>query len=145
MRCGGWLGIWFAAVVALALYGRATSSHAGSLGRCSLDGQTLAPIHQVYQVDLMREGRPVASFCCVACARDWPEVRAGDWWQVRDELTGGPLDAACACFVESRIVSNAARGCRLHAFRDWTVAAGHADEFQGKRVDNPLALAGKTE
>ena len=81
------LVIWFGAMLSLALLGRWHSS-ASITGRCQLDGTRVVP---VYQVDLMRDNDVLASFCCLRCAQEWPDVPADSYWQVRDEITGEPL------------------------------------------------------
>ncbi len=130
------LVIWFAVVLALALYSRWHASRTRS-DRCGLDGNRIEP---VYAVDLMLDGRVTGRFCCVRCASEWPDVPADAYWQVRDEITGRPLDATTACFVESSVVTVASRQDRTHVFASWADALGHMTRYDGIRVPNPLAI-----
>ena len=78
------LAVWFGGILLLALVSRARMDETSS-GRCRLDGNRLVP---VYEVDLMRDGRILERFCCVRCAQEWPGVHDGEYWQVRDEVSG---------------------------------------------------------
>jgi hypothetical protein len=84
-------------------------------------------------------GAVLASFCSYGCARAWPDVPAGATWRVRDEVSGAPVDAEVVLFVQSRVPSVAARGERIHAFREATEAMNHCEQFGGDRIANPLA------
>ena len=128
------LVVWFVAVLACSLYSRWDVYHAGA-GRCSLDGNRLTPI---YRVDLMLGGRIETSFCCIRCAREWPDVPPGAYWQLRDEATGRILDATRGCFVESSVVTIPSRQDRTHVFSDWVDARNHMADYDGYRVANPL-------
>jgi len=130
-----WLiAAWFAALLALSLFSRA-QIHARRSARCSLDGQRIEPI---YEVDLVEDREVVARFCCIACAVEWPAVTPQAWWRVRDEITGEPLDARVASFVDSSVVAVASRRCRTHAFKNWSDAMNHAATYGGERVADPL-------
>lgn len=128
---------WFALLLGLSLFSRWEWRHERS-GRCSLDGNRIAPVHQV---DLMADGRVLESFCCVSCAEEWPDVPPESYWRVRDEVTGEPLDASAACFVESSVVTVPARRDHVHAFGSWPEAMSHIAEYGGERLANPLAPA----
>jgi hypothetical protein len=129
------LAAWFLFVLFLAVLGRWQVARARA-DRCNLDGSRITPI---YRVDLMAGEKVERSFCCLRCARDWPQGAGGGYWRVRDEVTGQLLDAATACFVESSVVTVPSRQCRIHVFKDWAAAMAHAAEYGGKRVPNPLA------
>lgn len=133
--------LWFTAVLVLSLSSRHALRSANQ-DRCSLDGSRLVPI---YRVDQMLDGAPVASFCCVTCAAEWPESPAGAYWRVRDEVTGQPLDAAVACFVQSTVITVPARQDRVHVFRSWVDALEHLEEFGGSRLTDPFKLAPSDE
>jgi hypothetical protein len=126
---------WFAALLALALPSR-IGVRVAATERCALDGAAIEPIRRV---DLMQELAVRASFCSIACAREWPERPAGSFWQVRDEISGRPIDAERATFVLSRVVSVPARGERLHVFRNVADATAHCEQFGGTVVVDPLA------
>ena len=85
----------------------------------------------------------LARFCCISCAKEWPDVPAGSWWRVRDEITGEALDADVASFVESSVVTVASRRCRTHAFKNWSDAMNHAATYGGERVADPLVRGRK--
>lgn len=125
---------WSVLIAALATHGRWCSPPREQ--RCSMDGNRMEPL---YQVELASDGRVHARFCSLSCARDWPAVPPGSWWQVRDEVTGEALDAARAHFVASRIVTVPARAERVHAFAHWADAQAHAERHGGHAVPNPLA------
>jgi hypothetical protein len=108
--------------------------------RCSFDGVS---IDRVHRVDLMEDGMVRASFCSVACALAWPKLPASRYWQVRDEMSGEPIDASRACFVLSRVVTVATRGERIHVFRQWTDAMNHCAQFGGARIADPFASEGQ--
>ncbi|TDJ73990.1 MAG: hypothetical protein E2O39_05145 [Planctomycetota bacterium] len=127
--------LWFGTVFALSMLSR-WDVFERRAQRCSLDGNRIAPVHRV---DLMAEREVLASFCCVRCASEWPDVRDGSYWRVRDELTGEVLDANEACFVESGVVTVPSRQDHVHVFASWADALSHVAEFGGERIDQPLA------
>lgn len=133
------LAAWFAALLALS-YVSAREARART-GRCALDGQRIEPI---YGVELIDDDRVLERFCCVVCAEQWPRVPEGAWWRVRDEITGAPIDAALASFVESSVVTVPSRHCRTHAFASWTDAMSHAATYGGERIANPLPRVART-
>lgn len=126
--------VWFGLVLLFSLFSRWHVYHR-SATRCSLDGNRIVP---VYRVDLMLAGDTLESFCCVRCAREWPDVPAGINWRVYDEITKAALDAAKACFVESEVVTVPSRQDRTHVFANWADAMTHADAYDGDRVPNPF-------
>ena len=132
----GKLLAWFGIVLALSVYSRWHTRHAGR-DRCGLDGSRITP---VYRVDLMEDGDPVASFCSIKCAVEWPDVSSVAYWRVRDEMTGQPLDARKAAFVESSVVTVQSRQNRTHVFKQRTDAMAHAAEYDGHQVVNPLLI-----
>src|SRR5262249_35426971 len=125
----------FAAILLLSIASRVHVRDA-TAGRCRLDG---APIEPIRIVELMDRGEVLASFCSFGCARAWPSPPRTAYWRVRDEVSGAPLDAERAFFVQSRVPSVAARGERIHVFRDATEAMTHCAQFGGARIPNPLA------
>ena len=125
----------FVAILVLSIASRAHVLE-GAAGRCRLDGAPIAPLRIV---ELMDGGAVVASFCSYGCAHAWPDVPAGSHWQVRDEVSGAPVDAELALFVQSRVPSVPARGERIHAFSVATEAMNHCAQFGGVRIANPLA------
>ena len=130
------LVIWFSLVLAVAAFGRWDMERA-RIGRCRLDGTRITP---VFQVDLMQSGQVLASFCSLRCASEWPDVPAGGYWRVRDEVTGEAIDAAAAIFVESAVVTVPSRQDRTHAFGSWIDAMNHASGYDGITVACPLVL-----
>ncbi len=107
---------------------------------CEMDGQELT---STLRADLkMADGRWHA-FCSIQCARRWlakgphpaPEEAV-----VRDALTGEPLDAYVAVFVESSVVTNPANGNNIHAFQYRTDAAEHIRRFDGREIDDPFQV-----
>jgi hypothetical protein len=130
--------VWFCALSLFAVLSRGQVRGARP-DRCSLDGTAIEPIHRV---DLMQGGDPVASFCSLACALAWPAVPAGSWWQLRDEVSGRPIDASRAWFVESRVVTVATRRERIHVFLEPTEAMNHCVQFGGARIADPFLRKG---
>lgn len=126
--------VWFAGVAAFALASRAEVT-ARRGGRCSLDGVTLGPRAAV---ELVHGERTLARFCCVTCATEWPEVPRDGWWRVFDEVTGEPLDAERALFVESGVPVSRARRDHVHAFAALRDALAHAEAFGGQLIARPL-------
>jgi hypothetical protein len=126
--------LWFGTVFALSMFSR-WDVFERRAQRCSLDGNRIAPVHRV---DLMAEREVLASFCCVRCASDWPDVEDGSYWRVRDELTGEVMDADEACFVESGVVTVPSRQDYVHVFASWADALAHVTEFGGERIAQPL-------
>jgi len=130
------LAVWFGLVLALALYSRWYMDRTRT-DRCSLDGNRIEPI---YAVHLMLDGKVLARFCCIPCAREWPDVPSGAYWRVTDEITGEPLDATTASFVESSVVTVPSRQARIHVFAHWADAMEHDTRYSGVRIPNPLVI-----
>ncbi len=128
------LAIWFSVLVALSVASRWSIDRDRS-ARCSLDGVRIEPI---YRVDLAVDEKITASFCCVKCAAEWPNVPSRAVWRVRDEVSGKVMDATKACFVISQVVTVSSRQARTHVFEKWTDAMNHTTQFGGSRIDNPL-------
>ncbi len=101
-------------------------------GRCELDGMAIDPAYRVRAVD---DDGAEHCFCCIRCARLWLEARrsAPRAVYVTDETGGGEVDAAQAWYVRSTVVTTAASGNRVHAFRDRGDAERHA-AFAGGRL-----------
>jgi hypothetical protein len=126
--------VWFGALLTVAAVSR-ERVRGGRADRCSFDG---AAIESIHRVDLMEDDTPRASFCSVACALEWPAAPRRSWWRLRDEVTGLPIDAKRATFVESRVVSVPARHERIHVFQDPTLAMNHCVQFGGARIADPF-------
>jgi len=129
------LVLWFLCVGALSFYSRA-GVEGQRAGRCSLDG---AMLDLTRSVELVTGETTSARFCSLACAESWPEVAPGAWWRVHDEVSGAPLDAGDAVYVESPIVTVRARGERRHVFAEARDALAHCEAFAGRLIPNPLA------
>ena len=127
---------WFAGISLLSLASR-LQMHDEPAGSCSLDGAPLVP---ALQVDLVDGGSARARFCSIDCALLWPDVPPAARFEVRDEITGRPLDATRACFVAGRIPSTDARD-RIHAFENPADAAGFCSQFGGGPIASPFARA----
>jgi len=108
------------------------------VGSCEMDGQ---PIDLHYQTDVKLKDGTWHSFCSIICARRWLDAKQIDFPEearVRDALTGEPLDAYVAFFVESPIISNPSNGNNIHAFRHRTDVADHIRRFGGHEIDAPF-------
>jgi hypothetical protein len=134
MSSSGLLG-WFAAISALAVASR-WSIDGRSDGHCRLDGVTIEPVRRV---DLLDGPQVVAGFCSIDCALAWPEQPASPSWQLRDEVTGRPVDANRAAFVTSRVAGVPGRGGRIHVFALPDDAERHCARFGGAPLRNPFA------
>jgi hypothetical protein len=130
----GCLTVWFASVVGLALFSRWQAIDSRR-ARCRLDG---TPINPVYRVDLVADDRILASFCCMKCATQWPEVPGGAFWQVRDEVNGDVLDAAAAYFVEGPPATVPSRQASTHSFRRLSDALDHTGRHGGTLIPSPF-------
>jgi hypothetical protein len=106
---------------------------------CEEDGQELPP---ALQVDLEMTDRKPHHFCSIVCAQRWLIAQAAEKLKaatVRDALTGEPLDAYAAFFVQNDIVTNHANGNNIHAFRFRTDAQEQIRRFGGQFIEDPLA------
>ena len=104
MRAWKWPAAYLTVMAMIAL--------AASLGsrylvgeRCEMDGQALPA---TLRVDVKLANGTTHSFCSIECARRWLSAQKSSVKEavVRDALTGEPLDAYVAFFVESPIVTN---------------------------------------
>lgn len=107
---------------------------------CEMDGQELS---SNLRVDLTMSDGGSHAFCSIECARRWlarqPEPSAKEA-VVRDALTGEPLDAYVAFFVQSPVVTNRANGNNIHAFRYRIDAAEHIRRFHGEEIADPFGV-----
>jgi hypothetical protein len=105
--------------------------------RCEMDGQALPA---TLRVDVKLANGTTHSFCSIECARRWLSAQKSSVKEavVRDALTGEPLDAYVAFFVESPIVTNRANGNHVHAFRVRTDAMEHIRRFGGHEIGDPF-------
>jgi len=130
--------IGYALLMVLIAAGATLWESRSPVGTCEMDGQ---PIDPHYEVDLKLADGSWHSFCSILCARRWLDKKKIDYPEearVRDALTGVPLDAYVAFFVESPIVTNPANGNNIHAFRYRTDAADHIRRFGGHMIDSPF-------
>ena len=137
MSAGKWSAIYLTLMALVALGASLWSSY-GPGERCEMDGQALPP---ALRVDLQTADGAAHAFCSIECARRWlaenssPALKEAT---VRDALTGEPLDAFVAFFVESPIVTNRANGNDTHAFRFRTDAMEHLRRFGGQLIADPF-------
>jgi len=103
--------------------------------RCSFDGLSIDALHRV---DRLERGIVQASFCSLRCALSWPERGVAISWQVRDEMSGLPVDAGIACFARSRVITVAAHNERIHCFKSGIDAANHCAQFGGSLIPSPF-------
>ncbi len=105
---------------------------------CEMDGQKLSP---ALRVDLTMPDGTSHAFCTIACAHSWlanqPDTTPREA-TVRDAITGEPVDAYTAFFVQSKLVTNRASANNIHAFRFRTDAMEHIRQFGGRLVPDPL-------
>ncbi|HVX09694.1 MAG TPA: hypothetical protein VHC22_00695 [Pirellulales bacterium] len=126
-----WLSAVAVAVLAVALPCLGTWARRHRLPHCALDGVAIVPI---YAVEINSPAQPTRVFCCIRCADYWLENEAPRSAVVNatDEVSGRPIDASSAFFVQSRVVTNAVTGNRIHAFADRGDAEEHAAQFRGR-------------
>ncbi len=105
---------------------------------CRFDNNRIEP---VYEVDLIANDETRWRFCSVYCASQWRQRSHGDVYDivVRDEVTGKPLDASLAAFVESSVVTHWSHGNRVHVFADLEQAQRHAKQYSGRIIASPFA------
>jgi hypothetical protein len=112
----------------------------GASQTCEMDGQAISP---ALRVDLTMADGTSHAFCTIACAHNWlanqphttPEQAT-----VRDAITGEPVDAYTAFFVQSKLVTNRANANNIHAFRFRTDAAEHIRRFGGQLIADPFEV-----
>jgi hypothetical protein len=106
---------------------------------CQFDNNRIEP---VYEVDLIANDDARWRFCSVYCASQWWQRSRRDVREiiVRDEVTGKPLDASLATFVESDVVTYLTHGDRVHVFADPEQAQRHAKQYRGRVVPSLFAV-----
>lgn len=132
-----WPLAYLGVMLAIAFAAATWRARASSLS-CEMDGQAVL---SNLQVDLKMADGPWHTFCSIECARRWLAEKGDDYPDeaiVRDALTGEPLDAYVAIFVQSKIETNSANGNNIHAFRYQTEAANHIRRFGGHEIDSPF-------
>jgi hypothetical protein len=120
---------------------------ASSLGRnygatetCEMDGQELSP---ALRVDLTMADGTSHAFCTIACAHRWLAHQPNTTPKqatIRDAITGEPVDAYTAFFVQSTLVTNRANANNIHAFRFRTDAMEHIRQFGGQLIADPFEV-----
>jgi ABC-type nitrate/sulfonate/bicarbonate transport system substrate-binding protein len=112
----------------------------GGALRCAYDGTKINP---VYQVDAYLSDGTAVSFCSIYCATQWFEINKDNvvYFTVIDEMTGQKFDSSLAHFVESDLVTVPEVKNRVHAFYVKEDALKHAQQFNGKTIENPLGTA----
>jgi len=105
-----------------------------------MDGQELSP---ALRVDLTMSDGASHIFCTIACAQTWlanqPTATPKEA-TVRDAITGEPVDAYTAFFVQSKMVTNRANANNIHAFRFRTDAMEHIRQFGGQLIADPFSV-----
>ncbi len=112
----------------------------GASETCEMDGQELSP---ALRVDLTMADGTSHAFCTIACARSWLANQPNTTPKqatVRDAITGEPLDAYHAVFVQGKPVTNRANGNNIHAFRDMREAQEHVNRFGGLEIADPFGV-----
>jgi hypothetical protein len=112
----------------------------GASETCEMDGQELTP---ALRVDLTMADGTSHAFCTIVCAQRWlanqpnttPKLAT-----VRDAITGEPVDAYTAFFVQSKLVTNRANANNIHAFRDRKEAMEHIEHFGGHEIPDPFGV-----
>jgi hypothetical protein len=102
--------------------------------RCALDGAAIDLLYRVKIED--RQGR-IHSFCCIRCAELWLDARRDRPRAVlvTDEATGEEYETTEVIFVRSSVVTQAATGNRVHAFRNRRDAEKHAAGAGGRILE----------
>lgn len=123
------LVVMLGAVVGLAVVGSLSRRRAA--GRCALDGAEIDPLYRVRIEDEHGGSHP---FCCIRCAELWLAAHRGKPRNVyvTDETSGQEIEASRASYVRSSVVTRAATGNRVHAFRDAADAERHAASARGR-------------
>lgn len=128
---------WFTSVALLALFSRAGLAGRPE-SRCAMDGQGARGVHRV---ELVAKDGTSLPFCSLDCAGRWPDVAAGSWWRVHDEVTGQPLDSDEAIFVMWVQHEGSSSQARVAAFEHSADASRHAADLRGRIVPSPLTSA----
>ncbi len=117
---------------------------------CLLDGTGIIPISRV---EIREPGSTPQVFCSLCCARLWleqhPELERSVRMEkaailVVDEVSGLPLDAGQAYWIESDRYSRRENNCRVHVFKEKKDASRHLRRYHGVEVAGYLAGLGKT-
>lgn len=105
--------------------------------RCAFDGIAVDPI---YEIEITRRNGAVKKFCCVFCAQEWYGRSKRDVARitVTDEISGEKIDASAAYYVESEIFTQRHTRCRTHVFGQRNEAQRHAEQYDGRLVDDPF-------
>lgn len=115
---------------------------------CTLDGTVIRPLTRV----TIRQQHSEIHFCSLCCARTWLDAHADLLDAARegriritvvDEISGEPMDATLAYWVESVSFSRRENNCRLHVFKDPGEAARHIRRYDGRERPGWLAGLGK--
>jgi len=145
-RTWRWAGI--AALCLAGIVPIVTSALRGEKTRgCALDGMQIDSSQRVRVLDA--EGRS-HFFCSLSCAELWVSASrtAPERIYVTDENTGEEIDASCAYYVRSEIVSHAPTKDRRHAFARKEAAESHADSFRGRLLtgdDRPFLSSNRNQ
>ena len=129
--------IRFILVALLIVAGVVSLRKAKEARTCAFDG---AKIKSIFQVDISDQDGGVRSFCSVYCARRWhqgnkPKIAS---ICVRDEVTAKEISASEVIFVESKKFTTRHNKCRIHTFANKDDALRHAQQYQGKIIENPF-------
>lgn len=105
--------------------------------RCTYDGTKIKPL---YQVDAYLNDGTGVSFCSIYCATQWFRNNKDKviYFTVVDEVTGQKFDSTLGHFVESEVVTIPEVKNRIHAFYVKEDALTHAQQFNGKLIENPF-------
>ena len=117
-----------------------TEKEEGGALRCAYDGTKINPL---YEVEAYLSDSTVVSFCSIYCATRWLQGNKDRviYFTVIDEVTGQKFDSSLAHFVESDVVTVREVKNRIHAFYVKEDALKHAEQFNGKAIENPFGTA----
>ncbi len=143
-RLRWWQLVAAALLVALPVIGARVRQHGGPT--CALDG---LPVAGAGRVRVEEADGSSQLFCCVRCAELWLAHRGGRprGVFVTDEASGQEIKAHDAVFVRSWVLTSAATGDRMHAFRGRADAESHARQCHGtilEGVERPFHAADNT-
>lgn len=116
------------------------SSQDGEILRCAYDGTAINPL---YEVDAYLIDNSVRRFCSVHNATRWLKHNRDTvlYLTVADEITGERFDSTLGHFVESDIITVPEVQNRVHVFFSKEDARKHADQFNGRVIENPFGRA----
>jgi len=116
---------------------------------CDYDGNDIQPINKVIISTV--DGK-VHRFCSLCCGAAWlekkPDIKQefvegkGGSITVVDEVSGEPIDATLAYWIQSKLHSVYENDCRLHSFKDPGEAAKHIQSHRGREKRGYLAGLG---